>query len=152
MSAYFMLDMTVVDPDKTPGVRQPLPRAGAEARRRVIVQSTADEAVEGEWKPQVLAIVFYPNRQAIHDLYNDPECARLLRHEGANTNAVIVDEVSSAAEASSPEDYGSPTMTSCQVGSRSIEQPGGFAPAGAIRDLVRNLRKRSFAALLFRTI
>ncbi len=93
MSAYFILDMTVVDPDKLQEYGNRVLALAQKHGGEFIVQSTDNEAVEGQWRPQVLAIVRYPNRQAIHDLYDDPDYAPLkkLRHEGAVTNALIVD-------------------------------------------------------------
>ena len=95
MPAYFILDMTVVDPDKLQEYGNRVLKLAQKHGGEFIVQSTNNEAIEGEWRPQILAIVRYPNRQAIHDLYDDPEYAPLkeLRHAGTKTNAVIVDGV-----------------------------------------------------------
>ena len=93
MPAYFILDMSVTDPAKLEqygnGVLRLVQKHGGE----FIVQSTDHEVIEGGWRPQMLVVVRYPNRQAIHDLYNDPEYAPLktLRHEGAHTNSLAVD-------------------------------------------------------------
>ena len=93
MSAYHILDMSVVDPAKLgeygSGVSRLVQKHGGE----FIVQSTDHEVIEGDWRPQMLVVVRYPSRQAIHDLNNDPEYAPLkaLRHEGAHTNSIAVD-------------------------------------------------------------
>ncbi|NPD69336.1 DUF1330 domain-containing protein (plasmid) [Lichenicola cladoniae] len=93
MPAYFILDISVADPAKLEqygsGVLRLIQKHGGE----FIVQSTDHEVIEGNWRPQTLVIVRYPNRQAIHSLYNDPEYAPLkrLRHEGAYTNSLAVD-------------------------------------------------------------
>ena len=93
MSAYFILDMSVLDSDKLQEYGNRVLKLAQKHGGEFIVQSTDHEAIEGDWQPQLLVIVRYPNRQAIHDLYNDPEYAPLkkLRHEGAKTNALAVD-------------------------------------------------------------
>lgn len=94
MPAYFILDMSVVDPDKLQRYGEGVLRLAAKHGGEFIVQSTDQEVIEGERRPQLLVIVRYPDRQAIHSLY-DPECAPLKkpRHEGAVTNAIAVEGV-----------------------------------------------------------
>ena len=93
MSAYFILDMTVLNTDKLQEYGNGVLKLAQKHGGEFIIQSNNHEVIEGDWRPPLLVIVRYPNRQAIHDLYNDPEYAPLkeLRHEGAVTNALAVD-------------------------------------------------------------
>ena len=93
MSAYFVLDMTIQDPEKLQQYGEGVLKLAEKHGGEFIVQSTDHQIIEGDWRPQLLVIVRYPDRQAILNLYNDPEYAPLkkLRHEGAITNAIAVD-------------------------------------------------------------
>lgn len=93
MSTYYILDISVVDPAKLGEYGNSVSRLVQKHGGEFIVQSTDHEVIEGDWRPQMLVVVRYPNRQAIHDLDNDPEYAPLkaLRHKGAHTNSIAVD-------------------------------------------------------------
>ena len=93
MSAYFVIDLTVTDPDKLKqyedGVMELVRKHGGE----FLVQGGNYDVIEGNWRPGRLVIARYPSRQAIKNFYNDPDYApyKKLRKSGSTANALAVE-------------------------------------------------------------
>ena len=75
MTAYFVVDLTIPDPQKLKeyeaAANPLLKKHGARVLARA---GTGDyDVIEGDWQPRRLVILEYPSLEAIHDFYNDPE-------------------------------------------------------------------------------
>ena len=93
MSAYFVIDLTVLDPDKLKqyeeGVMELVRRHGGE----FLVRGGDYDVIEGNWRPGRLVIARYPSRQAIRNFYDDPdyEPYKKLRTAGSMAAALAVE-------------------------------------------------------------
>ena len=77
MPAYFVIDLTFPDADKLKqyeaGASPLIKKHGGKVLTRA---AEADySVVEGDWRPQRLVICEFPDRQSIHEFYNDPAFA-----------------------------------------------------------------------------
>ena len=93
MSAYFVIDLTVTNPEKLKQYEQGVMDLVRKHGGEFIVRGGDCDVIEGSWKPDRLVIARYPSRQAIHDFYNDPGYApfRKLREEGSTADALAVE-------------------------------------------------------------
>jgi uncharacterized protein (DUF1330 family) len=91
--AYVIVDMNVTDPEKYQGyvaLAGPSVEAGG---GRFIVRGGDTEVLEGEWAPNRIIILEFPDMDAARDWYNSPHYteARAAR-EGAATGSFIAVE------------------------------------------------------------
>ena len=95
MTAYMLVDLHVHDPEGFEKYRTDVPALIAKHGGEYIVRGGEFEVIEGEWQPKRLVIFRFPDRQAIHNFFDDPEYADLkaLRHRVANSSVVTVDGI-----------------------------------------------------------
>ena len=95
MTAYMLVDLDVHDPEGFEKYKTEVPALIAKHGGEYIVRGGEFDVIEGDWQPNRLVFFRFPNRQAIHDLFDDPEYAELkaLRHRTANSIVVAVDGV-----------------------------------------------------------
>ncbi|MFP6748720.1 MAG: DUF1330 domain-containing protein [Alphaproteobacteria bacterium] len=93
MTAYMIVDLDVHDPDGFAAYRDEVPALITKHGGEYIVRGGEFEVLEGDWRPHRMVIFRFPNRQAVHDLFADPEYADLkaLRHRTAKSNVIVVD-------------------------------------------------------------
>ena len=93
MTAYMIVDLDVHDPEGFSAYREDVPALIAKHGGEYIVRDGESEVIEGDWRPNRMVIFRFPNRQAVHDLFADPEYAGFmaLRHRTAKSNIVVVD-------------------------------------------------------------
>ena len=93
MTAYMIMDIDVLDPLQYETYKREVPRLVEKHGGEYLVRGGEFEVIEGEWTPVRLVIFSFPNRQAIHALFADPEydTLKLLRHKVAITSIVAVD-------------------------------------------------------------
>ena len=93
MPSYLILDIDIRDPEKYEIYKREVPRLVAKHGGEYLVRGGAHEVMEGNWNPTRLVLFRFPNRQAIRDLFSDPEYQPLksVRHESGSSNLVAVD-------------------------------------------------------------
>jgi uncharacterized protein (DUF1330 family) len=95
MTAYMIVNLDVHDPEGMAEYRDKVPALIAKHGGEYIVRGGEFEVLEGTWRPSRLVIFRFPDRQAIHGFYDDPDYAGLkaLRLRTADSELVIVDGV-----------------------------------------------------------
>jgi uncharacterized protein (DUF1330 family) len=90
--AYFVIDLTVFDPElmkQFEAANTMIGKHGGE----FLVRSSRFEVIEGNWRPQRILIEQFASRQAIHDMYDDPENGplKIMRQRASSAKALAVD-------------------------------------------------------------
>ena len=90
--AYFVIDMTVVDPERM----KQFEAANTMVRKhdgQFLVRSDRYDVIEGNWRPQRILIEHFASRQAIRDMYDDPENEplKIMRQSASSSQALAVD-------------------------------------------------------------
>lgn len=90
--AYFVIDLTIFDPD----LMKQFEEANHMVRKHggvFLVHSEQYDVIEGNWRPQRILIEQFFSRQAIHDMYEDPESEplKILRQSASSAKALAVD-------------------------------------------------------------
>jgi len=104
MTAYFVIDLNVPDPQKLAEYETAAGPLLKKHRAKVLARAGADDydVIEGAWRPSRLVILEYPSLDAIHQFYNDPEFqpAKKARQAvpGAVANAIAVEGARSTRE------------------------------------------------------
>lgn len=95
MSSYLIVDVDNSDPERYETYSREVPRLVEKHGGEYLVRGGEFEVIEGDWQPKRLVLFRFPDRQAIHDLFNDPEYQPLkeIRHQIATSNIVAVDGV-----------------------------------------------------------
>ena len=93
MKAYLVLDLTIND---FAGFRQyiaAIPEHIARHDGRYIVQGVEPTCVEGDWRPQRMVIIEFPERSKAEAFLSDPSIQDLfkVRHETTTSKLVLVD-------------------------------------------------------------
>jgi uncharacterized protein (DUF1330 family) len=95
MAAYLILDIDIRDPQKYEIYKREVPRLVSKHGGEYLVRGGAHEVLEGDWHPTRLVLFRFPDRQAIRNLFNDPEYQplKLVRHESGTSDLVAMDGV-----------------------------------------------------------
>ena len=93
MKAYLVLDLTVND---FAGFRRyiaEIPAFIAKHSGRYIVQGTEPTTIEGDWKPDRMVILEFPEREKAEAFLGDPKAQDLfeVRHATTTSKLVLVD-------------------------------------------------------------
>lgn len=93
MKAYLVLDLAVHDYPAFSEYIDKVPAFITKHGGKYIVQGAEPTPVEGDWRPDRMVILEFPNRQAATDFLSDPEFQDLLavRHRATTSNLVLVD-------------------------------------------------------------
>ena len=93
MPAYFVIDLTVFDTEKMKMFEEKAGKMVAKYGGRFLTRGETYDVMEGDWRPQHLLIEEYPSRQAILEMFNDPENEPLkaMRRAGSVACALAVD-------------------------------------------------------------
>ncbi len=93
MSAYLIVDTVLSDPDRYEAYKDKVPGLVKKHGGEYLVRDGEFEVIEGNWQPNRLVLLRFPDRQAIHNLFNDPDYQPLkeLRQQIATSNIVAVD-------------------------------------------------------------
>jgi uncharacterized protein (DUF1330 family) len=95
MTAYMIVNLDIHDLEGMSEYRDNVPALVAKHGGEYIVRGGEFEVMEGNWQPSRLVLFRFPNREAIHNFFDDPEYAELkaLRHRTADCDIVIVDGI-----------------------------------------------------------
>ena len=93
MKAYLVLDFSIRDlPGFMPYVSA-IPAFIEKHGGKYIVQGSEPTVMEGDWAPERMVILEFPNRQAAKAFLDDPEAQALfaVRHGTTDSKLVLVD-------------------------------------------------------------
>jgi uncharacterized protein (DUF1330 family) len=95
MPAYVISDVQFLDTDLVAQYRTLAQSSIAKYGGRYIVRGGAIEPVEGNWRPQNIIIVEFPNMERAREWYRSTEYAEALavRHRALRRNLIFVDGV-----------------------------------------------------------
>lgn len=95
MSAYAILDLKVLDKEKLQEYIKVAPEIIRKLGGKIIVRGGELNSVEGNWNPEKIVMIEFPNYKTANDWWNSDEYkkATRLRKKGANTNVLIIDGV-----------------------------------------------------------
>jgi uncharacterized protein (DUF1330 family) len=93
MKAYLVLDLSIND---FGGFRQyiaEIPAFIAKHSGKYIVQGVQPTIIEGDWKPERIVIIEFPEREKAEAFLSDPEIQDLfkVRHDTTTSKLVLVD-------------------------------------------------------------
>lgn len=93
MTAYVIVDVTVLDPERYVRYRE-MARPVVEAfGGKYLARAGRTETLEGTWAPTRLVILEFPSVEQAHVWHNSEEYrpARELRHATASTQMVVIE-------------------------------------------------------------
>ncbi len=90
--AYFVIDLTVFEPDLMKAFEAANPMVSKHGGE-FLVHSDRYEVIEGNWRPQRILIEQFASRQAIRKMYDDPEndALKAMRWSASSAKALAVD-------------------------------------------------------------
>ena len=93
MKAYLVLDLTVNDFGRFKNYIAEIPAFIAKHSGRYIVQGVVPTTIEGDWKPERMVIIEFPERANAEAFLGDPDIQDLfkVRHETTTSKLVLVD-------------------------------------------------------------
>lgn len=95
MTAYLIVDLDIHDPAGYTDYRTRVPEFIAKYGGEYLVRGGDFAVLEGDWKPHRLVLFKFPSRQAIGDMFADPDYKRLaeVRYRTSKSAVVAVDGV-----------------------------------------------------------
>lgn len=95
MSAYIIVDIEVTNPEGYADYKNLAPAAVSLYGGRYIARGGKTETLEGDWQPNRLVILEFPNSEQAKAWLNSPEYApaRAMRHQYANSRMVIIEGI-----------------------------------------------------------
>ena len=95
MSAYVILDLKVFDNEKLQEYIKVAPEIIKKFEGKIIVRGGEFKTVEGNWKPEKIVMIEFPNYKTANDWWNSDKYKKAteLRKKGANTNVLIIDGI-----------------------------------------------------------
>lgn len=95
MPAYIIADIVVTDPEAYAAYRSLTPDAIAKNGGRVIVRGGETATLEGDWTPNRLVVLEFPDMAAAKAFYDSPEyCkAREVRKDAAVFKMIVTEGV-----------------------------------------------------------
>jgi uncharacterized protein (DUF1330 family) len=93
MKAYLVLDFTVNDAGRFKTYVAEIPAHIARHSGKYIVQGARPTTIEGDWKPERMVILEFPQRANAEAFLGDPEIRELfkVRHTTTTSKLVLVD-------------------------------------------------------------
>ena len=95
MSAYAILDLKIFDKEKLKEYKNVAPEIIKKFGGKIIIRGGKSNTVEGNWKPERIVMIEFPNYETANDWWNSNQYKVTieLRKKGANTNVLIIDGV-----------------------------------------------------------
>ncbi len=94
-AAYLIANVRVINPDQYAEYRKWSSAAFEAHNAEILVRGGAVEVIEGDWTPERVVIVRFPDMAAAHAFYNSPEYgkARTAREGAAIMRLVFVEGI-----------------------------------------------------------
>jgi uncharacterized protein (DUF1330 family) len=95
VSAYLLVDCEVTDPARYEDYKKLAPPAIAKYGGRYLVRGGATSSLEGDWRPNRIVILEFPDVDAARRFYESPEyrAARAVRAGAANMKMLLVEGI-----------------------------------------------------------
>jgi uncharacterized protein (DUF1330 family) len=95
MAAYFIIDVTVEDPDTYAEYRQLVQPTLDLYGGKFLARGGVTESIEGDWHPQRLVVLEFADPAQFHRWYDSPEytAARKIRFRASHARAILVQGV-----------------------------------------------------------
>jgi uncharacterized protein (DUF1330 family) len=90
MKAYLVVDLTVNDFAGFKKYIAEIPAFIAKHSGKFIVQGAQPTPIEGDWKPERMVIIEFPERERAEAFLSDPEVQDLFRVRHATTTSKLV--------------------------------------------------------------
>jgi uncharacterized protein (DUF1330 family) len=90
MKAYLVLDLTVNDFAGFKRYIAEIPAFIARHSGKYIVQGTQPTPIEGDWKPERMIIIEFPEREKAEGFLSDPDIQELFQVRHATTTSKLV--------------------------------------------------------------
>lgn len=92
MAAYLIVDIEVTDPDAYQTYVGQVPPLVARHGGTYLVRGGAHEVIEGDWSPNRVVVLQFPDTAAAHAFLDDADYApvKAIRHRAAHSNTVLV--------------------------------------------------------------
>lgn len=93
MSAYFIVDIEVTDPEAYEEYRRHVPPLVAKHGGKYLVRGGEFEVLEGGWTPNRLVVLEFPSSAAAKEFYDSDEYRPLkeIRLKATNSTGVLVE-------------------------------------------------------------
>ena len=93
MKAYLVLDLSVNDFGGFRKYIAEIPAFIAKHSGKYIVQGVQPTTIEGDWKPERMVIIEFPDRDKAEGFLGDPEIQELfkIRHDTTTSKLVLVE-------------------------------------------------------------
>lgn len=93
MPAYVIVDIVMHDPVTYARYRELAPPSIAKYRGRYIVRGGATTVLEGDWSPERVVVLEFPDAESAKAWWASPEYAeaKALRHSCADADMVLVE-------------------------------------------------------------
>jgi uncharacterized protein (DUF1330 family) len=95
MAVYFIVDVTINDPQSYAEYRKQVGPMVARYGGRFLVRGGATETIEGDWQPQRLVVIEFADTGHFRAWYDSPEYAevRAIRFKASTARAVLAQGV-----------------------------------------------------------
>jgi uncharacterized protein (DUF1330 family) len=93
MSAYLLLDIDIHDKEKYETYKKEVPAFVARYGGTYLARGGEHEVIEGDFRPTRLVLFRFPSRQAIRNMFKDPDYQplKVIRHAAATSHMVAFD-------------------------------------------------------------
>lgn len=91
MAAYFIVDVNINDPQSYANYSKQVGPMVARYGGRFLVRGGETSAIEGNWQPQRLVVIEFPDEATFRAWYDSPEYveARTIRFNASTARAVL---------------------------------------------------------------
>lgn len=98
MKAYFIANISLTDPEAFKEYQAAVPKTIHDHGGRYLVRGGDHETVEGDWKPNRLVVVEFPDKETAKTWYHSPEYQAVLpiRLNNSTGSAVLVEGIDPA--------------------------------------------------------
>ena len=95
MSVYLIIDIKCHDREPYERYKELVKPLFEKAGGKYHVRGGAHETVEGDWDPERIVVMEFPDRESIRKLFDSPEYApvKKLRHDSTTARIIMVDGV-----------------------------------------------------------
>lgn len=90
MTAYMLVDLDIHDLAGFADYRAKVPEFIAKYGGEYIVRGGEFDVIEGDWTPHRLVLFKFPSRQAIRDMFADPDYKKLAEVRFKTSKSIVV--------------------------------------------------------------
>ncbi|MAO90469.1 MULTISPECIES: DUF1330 domain-containing protein [unclassified Hwanghaeella] len=93
MKAYFIANIAVTDPETYKSYTAQAPATIEAHGGRYLVRGGAHETMEGDWKPNRIVVLEFPDMATAKGWYNSPEYQEIvgIRHASTTGSSILIE-------------------------------------------------------------